>query len=223
MRGPAATGSRPEPPALAAPHAKSRPRAAFSSNRKNRLLGAAGGRSGRGGSGSSGCGSSSIGSRGGGRSAGSGIGRRCSGGSRSRGGGGSGSRSGRRLFLLAAGSQGSGGNQGRQDERFLHFNVPSLGRGVVGKLSVSAEGRHDSNAGIRAPAVQLGIIGPKALPPGKPLRDCPYGIPLTAQECWTETTASSAAAIPAGPRAASGGVPARCRNSHCSGRGPAAA
>jgi hypothetical protein len=81
----------------------------------------------------------------------------------------------------------------------------------------------DPNAGIRAPAVQHGIIGPKGLPPGKPLRDCPYGIPLTAQECWMETTANSAAAIPAGPRAASGGVPARCRNGHCSARGPAVA
>lgn len=33
-------------------------------------------------------------------------------------------RCGRRLFLLAAGSQGSGGNQGGQYERFVHFNGP---------------------------------------------------------------------------------------------------
>jgi len=74
------------------------------SGRSGSSSGVSGGRSGTGSSGSSGVGSGSGGRGGSGSSSGGRSGR------------------GRRLFLLAAGRQGGGGNQGGQNERFLHFS-----------------------------------------------------------------------------------------------------
>jgi hypothetical protein len=96
---------------------KSRPKAAFCSSAPRRATGSARSGFGRRGGGAS---SSGGGADGSGGSARRGVG----GGSRSRGrrrgSGRGGSR--RRLFLLAASGQGSGGDQGGQNERFLHFS-----------------------------------------------------------------------------------------------------
>jgi hypothetical protein len=105
------------------PQRQSRPKAASSASVK-RLLDAGSSAGGTGSGASSSGGGAGSGGSGTSGSVGGGSSSRSGGRGRSRSSGGSRGRSGS-LFLLAASSEGNGGDQSSQNERFLHFSFPS--------------------------------------------------------------------------------------------------
>jgi hypothetical protein len=193
-----------------APNAKSRPKAAFANRAETRLLGGRSGsssaRGSHGGAGSSVGGTS--GRSGSSASVGSGGSR---GGGRSRGGGGSRGRSRRRLFLLAASGQRCGCNQGRQNERFLHFRIPFMGEKKQFPEIVRAAGMA---ALTEQQGLELLLFSPKLYAEknnaGNPRLPPPAEL-LTSPVCGRETRGSFLPATREDFPAWRCGVPARCR------------